>query len=1028
MARIAAPDELRQFRDMIFTPYASFMRPVALTFVVCLLAVSAAAQPGKKAKSAAKPSATPVKKVNENTEWEKASGVVGDLDRVSALRKFVATFSKSLRLAEAATLIATAEASLGNERLAAGDVDGATVYFKAAANDAAAPIPEQLFNDTLMKFPANLYFRGARTEALEIAKLLEGKATENAGQLLALASFYISIENGSEAKRLAEAMIKIEPNSSAAYQTLGLANRVDFLLEDSATAYARAIEIEPDSLTAKRGLAEMKRSLGKADEAATLYREILEKEPANVPAQTGYILSLSDAGKRTEAEAELSKALEAVPDNVMLLAGAAYWYAAHDAADKAVEYARRAVEADPRFIWSHIALGRGLMGQKKLAEAERTLLAARRYGNFPTLEYEIASARVAAGYYREAAEGLAKAFSVKDGVVRALLGGRVARESADLTELVGYERRASIFAPTAADTPENAARLTALLDLKQQLDAPEAKPELLAKAADEFIKGDDGMKVHRQLFAATGLLEKNTALPKVLEITSAAVQNVSAGLDDPNAALAVTAGELYEARAIAAARGDYVNVPAIPRMTLSAIVRGQIEELAGWASFNMDDNDEAVLRLRRSVAVFPADSAWWRSSAWRLATALAKTGNDNEALELFIKSYKSGGPNVFQYSAIETLYKKVTGSTDGLDSLIGPNPSIPAEVVAQIEPSPTPESATTPAPADTPPAEPVENAAMSEIPSVVPVATPEPVPTATEPEPQPSVEPSPEADVEPTPVTTPEVSAEEDSTAVPAPTATPEAPPVVVGTPTPDSIPSVVPVATPTPLAEATPTPEPSSMAEPLPSPAATATARPAVTPTELFPTVVITIPQPGVPTPTPEATASPETTPEAVPEASPAPEESPSPTPETLAAEAAAVPTPSDVEEPTTGTTASPTPNDQPKTSKERAGRPRFASADGGAPTVVKPCKITFSESAVNLQTGAGDLAVIVGREDDAELGGISAVSSSPADISVRRQQIAAMKTRALFIVRPVSERVGVYQITFEMACAKRDLIVNLR
>jgi hypothetical protein len=126
---------------------------------------------------------------------------------------------------------------------------------------------------------------------------------------------------------------------------------------------------------------------------------------------------------------------------------------------------------------------------------------------------------------------------------------------------------------------------------------------------------------------------------------------------------------------------------------------------------------------------------------------------------------------------------------------------------------------------------------------------------------------------------------------------------------------------------------------------------------------------------------------------------------------------------------TATPTPEKQPDETTAVDNRPRFADTRMPAPaTRVKPCKITFSEETINLQTGGGDLAVIIGRDDDAELGEVSAVSLSPRDISVRRQPIAGMKTRALFIVRPVSERTGVFQITFEMACAKRDLIVRVR
>src|SRR4029079_451484 len=105
--------------------------------------------------------------------------------------------------------------------------------------------------------------------------------------------------------------------------------RVNFDLEESGKAFAKALELDPNSLAAKRGLAETKRALGRSDEALALYRELLEKNDGDLPARTGMILSLFDAGKRADAEAELSKSIEQNPSNIILLAGAAYWYAAH---------------------------------------------------------------------------------------------------------------------------------------------------------------------------------------------------------------------------------------------------------------------------------------------------------------------------------------------------------------------------------------------------------------------------------------------------------------------------------------------------------------------------------------------------------------------------------------------------------------------------------------------------------------------------------------------------------------------------
>ena len=253
--------------------------------------------------------------------------------------------------------------------------------------------------------------------------------------------------------------------------------------------------------------------------------------------------------KQAEAEKELEKALDKEADNLPLLSGAAYWYAAHENGVKAIDLAQAAIGIEPRYIWSHIALARGYMVQKRPLDAERVLLSARQYGNFPTLEYELASARMMAGFYREAVEELRKSFTLKDGVIETHLGGRIPKESKSFTELISYERRASIFAPGAADSPENAAALKALLDLTLKLEAAEPNEADVSAAADDFIGGDDNMKFHRQIYASNALLQKKVALPKVLDIMKSATGNTDRALDVANASSAVLADQLYESRA-----------------------------------------------------------------------------------------------------------------------------------------------------------------------------------------------------------------------------------------------------------------------------------------------------------------------------------------------------------------------------------------------------------------------------------------------------------------------------------------------
>ena len=982
-------------------------------------------------------------KPDEKTEWEKASTVTSTTERVAALQKFNVTFPKSAKRNDALELIAASRGEIGNEKMVAGDIVAAVALFKAAATDAPKPPSDPLFLESLSKFPANLFFRGQRDAAFEIAKILEERSDTNVSQLLVIAAFYMSVESGSEAKRVAENAIKLNPDSSPAWQTLGLANRMDFLLEESASAYARALAIDPDSLSARRGLAEMKRSLGKADESVTLYREILAKDDANLPAQTGLILSLFDAEKRTEAEAELTKSLTANPGNVILLAGAAYWYAAHNEGDRAVDLAQKSIAVDPRFIWSHVALARGLMAQKKPIDAEKALLVARRYGDFPTLEYEIASARLAAGFFREAAEELAKSFTVKAGVVHTNLGGRVPRESRSFTELVGPERRASIFAPTAADDPENAGRLAALLELKQELDSPTPKPDAAAKAADAFVKGDDKMKVHRQIFAASQLLDKKVALPKVLELAKDTVANVEAGLDVPYAASAVLASELYESRAIAAAKGEYINVPPVSRFTLSAILRGRVEEINGWALYEMDNPADSVLRLKRAVSVLPVDSAWWRSGMWRLGSALALTGKDAEALDAYIKCYKSGATDITRYGVIETLYKRVNGNTDGLEAKIGAKPAPAAQIAQRVEPKPTPEvkvetpaetrpeavpAATPETKIDTPKTEATPEAktetsagnkaeSLATVTPVVKIYTPNPQATLAELLiAKLELTPTPElkTDVpksEPTP--TPELKTETPPTATPTPEAkhdTPKLEPVPTTTPG---------VKTDAPKTEPVPSPTPEiKMDAPKTEPAPTATpdatktgddkpketvaeTKPASNTKELFPPVVINIPPPDT-----SKTAAKE----------PAIKPEPTPTP--------AETKPTDDQKPPA------TAIDKNAVAATNTGesRPRVVDQKPETAPEIKRCSLTASEESLSLKNGGSDLAVIIGIEGDGELDGLTATSSSPKNVSVIREPISGVTSRAIFVVKSISPNTGIYQIKFELPCGKKEVLVKVR
>ncbi|MBA3350844.1 MAG: tetratricopeptide repeat protein, partial [Blastocatellia bacterium] len=668
----------------------------AVLFLALLIGQGVAAQtpkpkatPAKKA-VALKPKPTP-SRLTEKDQFAKASAHELAADRVAALEKFLAAFPQSENRQAAVDLIASSRALIAEEKLMSGSAADAVVLFRKVVNEAPQPIPNDLFNESISKIPSMLFRYGERPAAFEVASLIESKVEDNSAHLLEIASFYLNIENGSEAMRVAAKAAAKDPTSASVYRALALAHRINFDLDAAANAYAKALELEPASSASRRGLAEMKRALGKSDEAATLYRDLLAKNEADVPARTGLVLALFDSGKRDEAEIEMTTALQKAPSNFVLLAGAAYWYASRGIGEKAVELAEKALALEPRYVWSHIALARGLMARGKPVAAEQVLVGARAHGNFPTLEYEIASARMASGFFRDAVEDLAKQFTVTDAGVKTNLGGRVAHVERSLAELVAFERKASIFTPVAADTIESSETLRALLELDQKFANASLNEAEITVAVDAFVKGADKMKVHRQIYAAGLLLEKRTAVGKALELTKAATGASDTGLDVPDPGAAVMASELYESRVTAFRKGEFLLVPAVPRQTLSAILRGRIEELTGWALYQQGKFPDAVIRLRRSISVMPDKSAWWRSSMWRLGSALASDGKDAEALHAYIESYKTDKPDFGKYAVVESLYRKINGTTDGLGAKIGAERVAAMSTSSTIAPVPTPE-------------------------------------------------------------------------------------------------------------------------------------------------------------------------------------------------------------------------------------------------------------------------------------------------------------------------------------------------
>jgi uncharacterized membrane protein YgcG/Flp pilus assembly protein TadD len=641
--------------------------------------------------------------------------------RPAVLKTFIDKHPDSKSRGRALELLVSSHAAYGDELLKKADHAGGIEQFMLAIEAAPANPSEKLFAGVISQLPLNLYLRGESEAAMKAAQEIERKFGNDAKRLAILSGFYVTTEQGVEAVRLATQATQLAPDLAEAHQTLGRGLHISLRLDEAAVEYKRAVELDPSSRIANQSLADLLRAFGKAEEAMALYRKQLLAQPADKAARNGLILAQLDAGQTEDGKRALEQTLQAEPRNLGLLAGAAYWFAAHNEPDRAFDLARKAVEIEPRYTWAQITLARSLIAQRKPLEAERALRFARQYGKFPTLEYELANSLYAAGLYEESAEVLMQTFSWKSGDIETRLGGQSVVRKDNFTDLLAPERRASIFQFTAADSETNARALKALLAFATAID-PDRNGGTISEqnataAAKEFASGTDPARVHRELYAASRLLQRGVGYATAFELAEAARTSADAGLTVPELTLAVQADEFRNIRARAIASGATPAIPEAPRNILSNLLRGRIEDTAGWALLNQEKPEEAAGHLRRAVAILPEGTPAARAALWHLGAALEREDKKTEALSYYIKSYNSGDPEPTRRTVIEQLYRKIHGSLDGLPERLGETPSAAVEQSASA-----PESATE-KPADT------SQTAAATPPRETPVATEAPTPT-----------------------------------------------------------------------------------------------------------------------------------------------------------------------------------------------------------------------------------------------------------------------------------------------------------
>ena len=107
--------------------------------------------------------------------------------------------------------------------------------------------------------------------------------------------------------------------------------------------YKRALGNRSNSKAHRRSLADLNRAFGKTEEALALYRQQLVYRSKRQSC-TGRVwcFRCSTSVIRGGSESGLDKALQSDPRNLLLLAGAAYWFAAHNDGESALALANKA--------------------------------------------------------------------------------------------------------------------------------------------------------------------------------------------------------------------------------------------------------------------------------------------------------------------------------------------------------------------------------------------------------------------------------------------------------------------------------------------------------------------------------------------------------------------------------------------------------------------------------------------------------------------------------------------------------------
>lgn len=629
--------------------------------------------------------------------FEEILALENPTERITALQQFLKTNPNGENANSAREALVASHAQLGEVQLGDNNIEKAFESFQRAIRALPKQISDRFFEETVSKIPMIVATRGYRAEAVLLGKTIEMRFASEAERLAAIGEFYLTIEASGEAIHALENAAQLAPEDGRLQRALGAAYRMGLRIDDAVAAYQLAVRFDPKDRRAYYDLANLYRSQGAYEDALKLYRKQLEIDPKHSASYKGLALAYTALGKDDQAAAALNQvrdlrgSSDEITQDILLQTQLAFYLLAQGKVKAARQAAEAALLIEPRFSWARIAAAEVEMADRKFFEAERHLLAAQQFANFPTLSFTLGKLYLIVEDFDGATEHLAKAFSYSPtDKFTTRLGGIRDMQSDELRDLLAPEHQAAIFLaepPTSDELFKIAESLTRtdarLLNAKprptpngekgagkareKSKEEPEnndARNEAkLEQSVKGFVEAEASRRPFRALYMARRLAQAGRALPLAIELAGQALE------------VAETATE---------AEGSLPDLPNYDREGRLRTFRGRAYDARGWAEFKAGHNAAAVTALSEAVAAYGALPEH-KEALRHLATAKETAGEFAVALEMYLAAYEPADKNRadLNRTAIEVLYRKVNGSLNGLPERLGqPLSAKTAELIA----------------------------------------------------------------------------------------------------------------------------------------------------------------------------------------------------------------------------------------------------------------------------------------------------------------------------------------------------------